>query len=529
MSYSDDSLQKKLSALNETQECIVTVAEWIIFHKRQADRQAQLWLARIRDSNPHKKLSLIYLANEVVQQSKARRKEDFLIAFSPQIIAEATSIAYKGSTSDNQQRIRRVVEIWRQRHIFDEAIQTAIETRIDEIDRTKYTGKKPLLGGSLFTSSTSNTSIPPEIQPLIPLQISTSKTTATSNTSVTTADAEYDKLNGPDAQIPTPPVYAARLSQLLKSLAHAENSVFESIKSRKQLIEALEQLLNTNRECLSKEESQYETLKGKKEQTEAKKREVEDAIMRGLATEPVTADGVARSRTTAAAAAAAAAGGALAGGAGAEADGSTSDTTLRSPIVEALTPPPVEALTPIGSPRQQPIDGDAASQQQQQPQSQQQQQQRQEPNDRGSFSLPGIPQGSGAPASMPTEAVPGLSDLLQVLSGSSGKDKSSPAIPQMTAAAAAGAFTDRVAVKRRKISHHDDEGSEIARQFAAGGDGDGAATAGATNAAGRNSGGGKGGVAGVNSREHGDVMAGLDEDVAELLRQESEKYPSAGR
>ncbi|KAI5283705.1 hypothetical protein KEM52_003268, partial [Ascosphaera acerosa] len=83
MSYSDDSLQKKLSALNETQECIVTVAEWIIFHKRHADRQAQLWLSKIRDSSPNKKLSLIYLANEVVQQSKARRKEDFLIAFSP--------------------------------------------------------------------------------------------------------------------------------------------------------------------------------------------------------------------------------------------------------------------------------------------------------------------------------------------------------------------------------------------------------------------------------------------------------------
>ncbi|KAI5297404.1 hypothetical protein KEM56_004843, partial [Ascosphaera pollenicola] len=130
MSYTDEIVRAKLSALNETQESIVTAAQWIMFHRRHADDTAQLWLEKIRSSNAPKKLNLVYLANEVVQQSKAREKEDFLIAFSP-IIAEATAVAYKGSPTDIQQKIRRVVEIWRQRRIFDEAIQGAIETRID--------------------------------------------------------------------------------------------------------------------------------------------------------------------------------------------------------------------------------------------------------------------------------------------------------------------------------------------------------------------------------------------------------------
>lgn len=67
---------------------------------------------------------------EVAQQSKARRKDDFLIAFSP-VIAEATSTAYKGATNEVQQKLRRVVEVWRQRAIFDLPIQEAIESRID--------------------------------------------------------------------------------------------------------------------------------------------------------------------------------------------------------------------------------------------------------------------------------------------------------------------------------------------------------------------------------------------------------------
>ena len=33
MSYTDDGVLAKLSALNETQESIVTVAQWVMFHK----------------------------------------------------------------------------------------------------------------------------------------------------------------------------------------------------------------------------------------------------------------------------------------------------------------------------------------------------------------------------------------------------------------------------------------------------------------------------------------------------------------
>lgn len=74
--------------------------------RRSAKRTGELWLQRLKESTPHKKLNLVYLANgsnfhkrsvvipvlyfltqagflEVVQQSKARRKVDFLVAFSP--------------------------------------------------------------------------------------------------------------------------------------------------------------------------------------------------------------------------------------------------------------------------------------------------------------------------------------------------------------------------------------------------------------------------------------------------------------
>jgi regulator of Ty1 transposition protein 103 len=67
---------------------------------------------------------------EVAQQSKARKKNDFLIAFGP-VIAEASATAYKGATNEVQQKIRRVIEVWRDRGIFETPIQDAIEARVD--------------------------------------------------------------------------------------------------------------------------------------------------------------------------------------------------------------------------------------------------------------------------------------------------------------------------------------------------------------------------------------------------------------
>ncbi|MCJ1246118.1 hypothetical protein MMC30_003323 [Trapelia coarctata] len=332
MAYSDDAVKAKLSALNETQESIVTVAQWIMFHRRHASETAQLWLQRMKDSGAGKRLNLIYLANEVAQQSKARKKEDFLIAFSP-ILAEATSTAYKGATNEVQAKVRRVVEVWRQRQIFELPIQEAVEARIAELDKTRSSGKKSLLGGSLFNAPT-GPSTPVELQPLVPMQVAISKAALAMDGTVSTANTEFGKLMDTQTPAPTPPVHAARLSSLLKSLANAEGAVSESIKARRELVAGLEKLLETNRTALISEESQQKDLASKKATVETKKREVEDGIMRGLSAEasPATLNGTPGQETPY--------------------NGQQAPSAEpERPQIEELTPPPVESLTPVGSPR----------------------------------------------------------------------------------------------------------------------------------------------------------------------------------
>lgn len=69
------------------------------------------------------------LLPEVVQQSKARHKEDFLNAFSP-FIADATSVTYKGAPVDVQGKLRRVMDVWRERSIFDKEVMHDLEHRL---------------------------------------------------------------------------------------------------------------------------------------------------------------------------------------------------------------------------------------------------------------------------------------------------------------------------------------------------------------------------------------------------------------
>lgn len=151
------------------------------------------------------------------------------------------------------------------------------------------------------------------------------------------ANLEYDRLTDPDTASPTPPVHAARLSSLLRSLASAEGAVSESIKARRALVEGLEKLLQTNKAALPSEESQHLELVTRKTAIEAKKREVEDGIMRGLSAEPSTPVHGSPSLDS------------NANGKGIHNDSVSVEP--ERPDIEALTPPPMESLTPVGSPR----------------------------------------------------------------------------------------------------------------------------------------------------------------------------------
>lgn len=231
----------------------------------------------------------------MVQQSKARHKDDFPLAFAP-IIAEAAAITYKGATPDVQNKVRRVVEVWRDRAVFQEPIQAAIENRIDgryklllrwsscqlmmstDLDKARGAGKSGVTNATI-----GGPSVPSELMPLLAPASTVSKLAMSCRAKTSTASQEYNKNTDPDQPTPSANVFAARLNGLMKSLATAEVAVAECVRTRKDLIGALEKLLDTNKTTLEAEERQLTELFERKAEIEKKKQNVEMAIMRGLA------------------------------------------------------------------------------------------------------------------------------------------------------------------------------------------------------------------------------------------------------
>ena len=166
-------------------------------------------------------------------------------------------------------------------------------------------------------------------------------------TAVSSANQEYDKLMGPGATVPSAPVYAARLSGLLKTLAQAEGAVEQCVKARRVLVGELQKLLDSNRAAVLADEGQMDTFEGKRLDVEDKKNEVERAIMAGLPNdEPyMSSNGLGLS---------------------------DHHQSAPEPEVEALTPPPMEQDVSEQQPSQPPqwspdLPQEATFQQQQAP------------------------------------------------------------------------------------------------------------------------------------------------------------------
>lgn len=121
-------------------------------------------------------------------------------------------------------------------------------------------------------------------------------------------------------------MHAAALGALCKKLAVAEGAVAESIKARQALLAGLEQLLESNKAKLEQEETQVSDLRIRKDAIESRRREVEEAILKGLSAAETSKIS--------------------------HAPLPVASASQERPQVEELTPPPMESFTPLGSPQQ---------------------------------------------------------------------------------------------------------------------------------------------------------------------------------
>lgn len=369
MAYNDDAVLARLSSLNESHDSIATAAQWIMFHRsvstlartdtfisltisyrRHADRTVQLWLQRLKDSSSTKRLSLVYLGNgKVLLRWLAETAANLYrqrLRSSPEYATRKTSSSLfrpslpKPPRSHTREHLRRSRASFAaslrsgktavsSRRLFNEQSRAGWTVRQDRICTVHFTNKvaeldksrgapKGAFGGAIFGGSSN---VPSDFAPLVTAHQTVSKLSVSLNTTVSNANQEYEKQTDPAVEVPSAPVYAARLNGLLKTLATAENAVAARVKARETLVTGLEKLLEANRAELEKDQEAATKLSSRKTEIEEKKQQVEIAIMRAL-------------------------GPAEGNGSSTEAGSASPTQEPDRPEMEALTPPAMEALTP---------------------------------------------------------------------------------------------------------------------------------------------------------------------------------------
>ncbi|KAJ3029414.1 Regulation of nuclear pre-mRNA domain containing protein 1B [Rhizophlyctis rosea] len=131
-SYSEEVLVQKLSRLVDTQDSITVLSQWIIYHKKHAHTSVQTWAKELQKAAPHRKLSFLYLANDVVQCS--RRKGDEFVKEFAKVFPSSLPHAYKHAPKEVQPKILRILSILEERNIFASEFTHAIRTKIENGD-----------------------------------------------------------------------------------------------------------------------------------------------------------------------------------------------------------------------------------------------------------------------------------------------------------------------------------------------------------------------------------------------------------
>lgn len=131
--FSDAALEKKLSELSNSQQSVQTLSLWLIHHRKHSRTVVTVWLSELKKAQVSRKLTFLYLANDVIQNSKKKGPE-FTQDFAP-VIVEAFKHVHRECEDSSKKQLGRVLSIWQERGVYENNL-------LDQLSQVLYGEKK---------------------------------------------------------------------------------------------------------------------------------------------------------------------------------------------------------------------------------------------------------------------------------------------------------------------------------------------------------------------------------------------------
>ncbi|XP_061691671.1 regulation of nuclear pre-mRNA domain-containing protein 1B isoform X2 [Syngnathoides biaculeatus] len=142
-SFSEAALEKKLSELSSSQQSVQTLSLWIIHHRKHSGLIVKVWHRELKKAKTNRKLTFLYLANDVIQNSKKKGPE-FTKDFETVLIDACSHVASEVDESCKK-HMERLLNIWKERNLYRSDFIQQLTLAIEDSNSPQPTeDKKPV-------------------------------------------------------------------------------------------------------------------------------------------------------------------------------------------------------------------------------------------------------------------------------------------------------------------------------------------------------------------------------------------------
>ncbi|GMH06870.1 hypothetical protein Nepgr_008710 [Nepenthes gracilis] len=114
--FNPQILVDKLAKLNNSQQAIETLSHWCIFHMNKAKQVVETWDRQFHCSPREQRLAFLYLANDILQNSR-RKGAEFVGEFW-RVLPDALRDVIQNSDDFGRNAALRLINIWDDRKVF---------------------------------------------------------------------------------------------------------------------------------------------------------------------------------------------------------------------------------------------------------------------------------------------------------------------------------------------------------------------------------------------------------------------------
>ncbi|XP_041112698.1 regulation of nuclear pre-mRNA domain-containing protein 1B-like isoform X1 [Polyodon spathula] len=148
-SFSESALEKKLSELSNSQQSVQTLSLWIIHHRKHSSSIVNVWHREMKKAKSSRKLTFLYLANDVIQNSK-RKGPEFTRDFETVLVDACSHVSrYRAVLGEAdggcKKHLERLLTIWQERSVYGADFIQQLKLAIEDSSspKQKPKGKQP--------------------------------------------------------------------------------------------------------------------------------------------------------------------------------------------------------------------------------------------------------------------------------------------------------------------------------------------------------------------------------------------------